>query len=771
MKYFILTAFLFAAGSALAQTGPCNAQTFPSLNTTPWLGQEMLGQVAATSVNLNVAFDQDMQVYVQYGVATGAYSSTTPVQKAAAGLPLNIPLTGLSPNTRYFYRLQFGPAAGATFAARPEHSFVTARPAGSPFTFVIQADPHLDNNSNPAVYQLTLQNELQDNPDFLIDLGDTMLTDKLNTSGEPIGTNGNNCNSGPTAAGVLSRAQLHRSFYDLITGSVPLFLALGNHEGEWGADLNGTPQDFGIWDTQYRNMYFPGPAPDAFFSGDSRQYSLTGALCAPSESAPCGLGLRRAYYAWTWGDAQFIVLDPYWNQTPSTNPVTLGNGQDCCRQGTTQTTNSPSIQTDWSLTLGDEQYLWLADTLAAGKSKYKFVFSHNLVGGWNYNGTGIMRGGIEAAKYSEWGGYNLDGSYAFSKYRPNMAMPIHQLLLKYGVTAYFHGHDHLYVHQQLDGIHYQEVPQPGATNATNETSIATSDGYTHGVVANGRGYVRVKVDPATGVTTQFVQTWLPTEQKGATTNRAVADTWTAAPAIVGAPTGPSVVSVINAASGNAALVPNTWSSVNGLNLAPAGDSRSWAAADFILGMPTTLDGVSVTVNGARAYISYISPTQINFLTPPGALSGAASVQVTVNGNAGAPFNVPTQMSDPAFFQWGKYVVATHADNTLAGPATLYPGLTTPVHPGETIALWANGFGPVSSPVFPGVPTQSGVLTPLPTVRIAGQPATVTFAGLVSNGLYQLNVTIPPNTPAGDQPLVAVMLGASTQTGILISVSN
>ena len=101
-------------------------------------------------------------------------------------------------------------------------------------------------------------------------------------------------------------------------------------------------------------------------------------------------------------------------------------------------------------------------TLAASTAKYKFVFSHNLVGGWNYNGAGAMRGGIEAARYSEWGGYNLDGTYGFTKYRPSMAMPLHQLLLKYNVTAFFHGHDHLYAHQQLDGIHYQEVPQPSA---------------------------------------------------------------------------------------------------------------------------------------------------------------------------------------------------------------------------------------------------------------------------------------------------------------------
>ena len=207
--YVLPTLFALFSGAVFAQSGPCNAQTFPSLNSAPWLGQEMLGQVSANSVNINVAFSQDMQVFIQYGTVSGSYTSSTPVQSATAGLPLNIPLAGLTANTRYYYRLQFAELSTTAFTARPEHTFVTARPAGTAFTFVIQADPHMDNNSDPSVYQLTLQNELQDNPDFLIDLGDTMLSDKLNTSGEPIGSSGPNCGAGPTAAGVLTRAQLH----------------------------------------------------------------------------------------------------------------------------------------------------------------------------------------------------------------------------------------------------------------------------------------------------------------------------------------------------------------------------------------------------------------------------------------------------------------------------------------------------------------------------------------------------------------------------------
>ena len=74
-SFILVTTLALASGvAAMAQTGPCNAQTFPSLNSSPWLGQEMLGQVSANSININVAFDQNMQVYVQYGTASGAYT-------------------------------------------------------------------------------------------------------------------------------------------------------------------------------------------------------------------------------------------------------------------------------------------------------------------------------------------------------------------------------------------------------------------------------------------------------------------------------------------------------------------------------------------------------------------------------------------------------------------------------------------------------------------------------------------------------------------------
>jgi uncharacterized protein (TIGR03437 family) len=223
---------------------------------------------------------------------------------------------------------------------------------------------------------------------------------------------------------------------------------------------------------------------------------------------------------------------------------------------------------------------------------------------------------------------------------------------------------------------------------------------------------------------------------------------------------PVITLVANAEGENPVIAPNTWVEVKGSNLSKAGDTRIWQSSDFINSqMPTNLDGVSVTVNGKSAFVYYISPTQINILTPPDAMPAAVLVQVTRNALVSANFSVQTKAESPSFFDFngGPYVVAQHAaDYTFVGPANLIAGLTTtPAKPGETVVLYVNGCGPTNVPVVSGSMFQSGALTPVPTVTIGGLSANVTYADLISPGLFQFNVVIPPNAVSGDNALVTV----------------
>ena len=170
------------------------------------------------------------------------------------------------------------------------------------------------------------------------------------------------------------------------------------------------------------------------------------------------------YYAFSQGNAQFIVLDPY---AFSTQTVGKGGG--------------------WATTLGKAQYDWLKTTLAGSKAKYKFVFIHNLTGGIGKD----SRGGAEAATFYEWGGLIENGVDEFAKMRPVWDMPIHDLLVKYGVDVVFHGHDHFYAKQEKDGLIYQLVPQPGSPG--NSVNDAISYGYESGVRLPSAGYIRVVI--------------------------------------------------------------------------------------------------------------------------------------------------------------------------------------------------------------------------------------------------------------------------------------
>ena len=436
-------------------------------------GRELLGRIADRSVTVNVAPVQAMELYLEYGVNRGEYMARTSAVTTPAATPVHVVIDKLEPDTQYYYRLRYRNAGVSTpFAQGEERRFHTRRPRGSTFTFALQFDPHMDENSDAEVYRTTLRNQLAANPDFMIDLGDTTMSDKL----QPI-----------TESAIVDRFRLMRSFYDVSSHSVPLFLALGNHEGEWGRQLTASGANVAVWNTIHRKKYFPNPIPDAFFSGDPKVEPL--------------VGQREAWYAFEWGDALFVILDPYWNR-----PV------------------PPEVSGDWSLTLGRTQYDWLQQTLENSTAKFKFVFAHNLIGGRDLNGP--MRGGVETAKYLEWGGYNMDETWGFDRARPGWPMPVHQLLVQNKVTAFFHGHDHLYAKQELDGVIYQEGPQPSARNV-NLGNRAIDYSYTSGTILGGTGYIKVTVSPD-GVKAEYVQTWLPSQETAARKNGMIADTWTVA---------------------------------------------------------------------------------------------------------------------------------------------------------------------------------------------------------------------------------------------------
>jgi len=232
--------------------------------------------------------------------------------------------------------------------------------------------------------------------------------------------------------------------------------------------------------------------------------------------------------------------------------------------------------------------------------------------------------------------------------------------------------------------------------------------------------------------------------------------------------------IINGASFQSGIVPNSWIAIQGTNLASTTDT--WDKAIVNGQLPTMLDNVSVSVGGKPAYIYFISPTQINAVAPDVG-TGTMSVTVTNNGVNSTAATVTSQTVQPAFFLWAnKYAVATRQDFTWAVANGTFPTVTTvPAKPGDVIILWGTGFGPTTPATPVGVqipPNTYNTASPV-KVTVGGTDATVFGAALAPGfaALYQVAIQIPSSAPDGDLPVVATISGAQSPATTLITVKH
>jgi hypothetical protein len=413
----------------------------------------ILGRPTNNSITISVLFTQNVTLQIQYGTLSGKYDKSTPKYNVQANIPLEIDLTGLSVNTKYYYTLVYLPNNASSTKTSPEYYFQTQRNKSEEFTFTVEADEHLyDKKGIRSMYKITLNNEYLDKPDFMFSLGDIFGDDHY-----PLTI---------TSQELDALHKDYRQYLGAICHSIPFYVALGNHEGENDYYLSkNPPNNLAVWGTQWRKYYYPNPFPNSFYSGNT-------------DDEPYGIGNPENYYAFTWGDALFVVIDAYRYQNPLSD--------------------KPQ---NWDWSLGLKQYNWLKSTLETSTAKFKFVFAHHI--------RGQGRGGLTNAKLFEWGGYEADGkTWGFDKNRPGWAKPIHQLFKDNGVSIFFQGHDHLFAHEVLDGIHYQEVPMPSDSTYL-IGKLANADAYTSDTL-EGTGHIRVKVNSSC-VKVDFVRAYLPSD--------------------------------------------------------------------------------------------------------------------------------------------------------------------------------------------------------------------------------------------------------------------
>jgi uncharacterized protein (TIGR03437 family) len=207
------------------------------------------------------------------------------------------------------------------------------------------------------------------------------------------------------------------------------------------------------------------------------------------------------------------------------------------------------------------------------------------------------------------------------------------------------------------------------------------------------------------------------------------------------------------------ISPGSWMEIYGNNLGLG--ARTWAGADFNGSTaPTSLEGTSVSIGGQRAFVQYVSPTQVNAQVPSNVPVGMQPLVVTTRAGNSTAYTVAIEavrpgLLAPSSFHLGsrQYVAALHADGaTFALP----PGYLERVpvrraRPGDVLTMYGIGFGPVTPDVPAGQISQGATrLVQQLRVFFRDREATITYAGLAPNtvGLYQFNVVVP-DVPGGE----------------------
>ena len=222
--------------------------------------------------------------------------------------------------------------------------------------------------------------------------------------------------------------------------------------------------------------------------------------------------------------------------------------------------------------------------------------------------------------------------------------------------------------------------------------------------------------------------------------------------------------VVNAASGLVAkgLAPGSYISIFGAGLAEA------TRVAVTSSLPLSLANVSVSFDVPSRHLSvpghlhFVSSGQINVQVPWEFESlNSVTMKVSIGNFSSALYEVPLAAASPAVFERGDVngrLVAAVVDAALGVVDT-----ANPTKGGNTIQIYCNGLGAVDSPQASGEPAPTQILVRTKTaavVTIGGKTAQVSFSGLAPGfvGLYQVNATIPQDTPSGLQPLVIAMPG-------------
>jgi uncharacterized protein (TIGR03437 family) len=359
-----------------------------------------------------------------------------------------------------------------------------------------------------------------------------------------------------------------------------------------------------------------------------------------------------------------------------------------------------------------------------------------------------------------------------------------------------------YNQAMTNAIAQLKTAHPGIT-------IVTLDTYTMFILATQNpslyGYVNV-TSPAQGVSNVNPNTYLfwdmlhPTTAGHAYVAKGVYNALVYAfggPSYTCTNATPPLITSIDSASaygGYSYFTSGSWLEIKGTNLADPSDPRlsaatnpgQWTSSDFNgVNAPTSLDGISVSIDGKPAYVWYLSPTQLNVQAPEDSTLGNVAITVTNCKATSSQFMfarkalAPGLLAPANFSANGtQYMVATFASdgayvlNTSIGASF---GLNSrPAKPGDLIIAYGVGFGDVTPAILPGVIVQqSNALVNPVTISFGSANATLAYQGLAGNfvGLYEFYLTVPSGLANGDYQIDVTQNGTAVPQTLYLTVQN
>jgi uncharacterized protein (TIGR03437 family) len=249
-----------------------------------------------------------------------------------------------------------------------------------------------------------------------------------------------------------------------------------------------------------------------------------------------------------------------------------------------------------------------------------------------------------------------------------------------------------------------------------------------------------------------------------------------------------VVGVGNSVPAMRGLSTNALVSIYGENFAEPGTGRRVRTDEFVNGrLPEQFLGVCVAIDGRRAPIVDVFPTQLNVQVPALTSAGSATVRVSVNCGTSAELTseaetAPVRAATPELLYLVNNadgvnpVAAVNAvTGALIAPADAIPG-AAPARPGEVVTIYGSGFGPVTPAIAPGeFPRGVAQVAGGVSLRLGGAEvpaADILYVGAAPGTvIYQVNFRVPAGAVEGRLPVVLTIAGQSSSPGGYLAVGR